>query len=608
MIRYFRRLSFGKKILSSYILFISISCLLVFIYYIKSMEVTKQENYNNMFQLGEQISLNTDILVSNMDRIRFIHLIDDKIKPVIRSENKNKEIDRLLEEQEYIERAIKHMANMNQFILRVTIVNEYGDIYSNVSTEQEEYLKRLAPVVESQDWTDKNKVYYTGVNTEKISQNPYKIVTSISKMYDIDRQCIGTIYIDLNYTQISTLFNHLFERKEMKTAFLVLDTQEELMYVSPNIREGFWEQMDQNEREKLHNACQDEEVLGGKKRITLTLDGEKCSATAEENSITNWKVVVYTPLRAVYADGIRNMIGILTAMAVVLSLAIVLGIILSRQISRPVTILAKAMAGADKGSVELIQEEPYFWQDEMGQLMHSYNEMGQRINESIEKIYVYQLNQKQTELKMLQFQINPHFLYNTLNTISSIAALEDIEEIVQISDSLSNMFQYNIKGSDIVPMSHEIQHVKNYLNIHTIRFPEKYQFHYEIQPEAMQCYMLKFLIQPLVENSLQHAFTKLKDENQIRLHIFLSGDSDIFIEIWDNGVGIKEEDVTMLNTELSGMDTRTLVSNVDRGIGLRNVNARIKNFYGRAYGLQIESMEEQYTVIRLKIRRMDTPV
>lgn len=608
MIRYFRRLSFGKKILSSYILFISISCLLVFIYYIKSMEVTKQENYNNMFQLGEQISLNTDILVSNMDRIRFIHLIDDKIKPVIRSENKNKEIDRLLEEQEYIERAIKHMANMNQFILRVTIVNEYGDIYSNVSTEQEEYLKRLAPVVESQDWTDKNKVYYTGVNTEKISQNPYKIVTSISKMYDIDRKCIGTIYIDLNYTQISTLFNHLFERKEMKTAFLVLDTQEELMYASPNIREGFWEQMDQNEREKLHNACQDEEVLGGKKRITLTLDGEKCSATAEENSITNWKVVVYTPLRAVYADGIRNMIGILTAMAVVLSLAIVLGIILSRQISRPVTILAKAMAGADKGSVELIQEEPYFWQDEMGQLMHSYNEMGQRINESIEKIYVYQLNQKQTELKMLQFQINPHFLYNTLNTISSIAALEDIEEIVQISDSLSNMFQYNIKGSDIVPMSHEIQHVKNYLNIHTIRFPEKYQFHYEIQPEAMQCYMLKFLIQPLVENSLQHAFTKLKDENQIRLHIFLSGDSDIFIEIWDNGVGIKEEDVTMLNTELSGMDTRTLVSNVDRGIGLRNVNARIKNFYGRAYGLQIESMEEQYTVIRLKIRRMDTPV
>lgn len=607
MIRYFRRLSFGKKILSSYILFISISCLLVFIYYIKSMEVVKQENYNNMFQLGEQISLNTDILVSNMDRIRFIHLIDDKIKPVIRSENKNKEIDQILEGQEYIERAIKHMANMNQFILRVTIVNEYGDIYSNVSTEQEEYLNRLASVVESQDWTDKNKVYYTGVNTEKISQNPYKIVTSISKMYDIDRTCIGTIYIDLNYTQISNLFNHLFQRKEMKTAFLVLDAQEELMYASPNIREGFWEQMDRDERETLHKACQDEEVLGGKKHITLILDGEKCSVTAEVNSITNWKVVVFTPLHAVYADGIRNMIGILTAMAVVLSLAIALGIILSRQISRPVTILAKAMAGADKGNVKLIQEEPYFWQDEMGQLMHSYNEMGQRINESIEKIYVYQLNQKQTELKMLQFQINPHFLYNTLNTISSIAALEDIEEIVQISDSLSSMFQYNIKGSDIVPVSHEIQHVKNYLNIHTIRFPKKYQFHYEIQPEAMQCYMLKFLIQPLVENSLQHAFTKLKDKNQIRLHIFLSGESDIYIEIWDNGVGIREEDVEILNSELSGMDTRTLVSNVDRGIGLRNVNARIRNFYGKAYGLQIESIEGKYTAIRLKISRMDTP-
>lgn len=104
----------------------------------------------------------------------------------------------------------------------------------------------------------------------------------------------------------------------------------------------------------------------------------------------------------------------------------------------------------------------------------------------------------------------------------------------------------------------------------------------------MQCYMLKFLIQPLVENSLQHAFTKLKDKNQIRLHIFLSGESDIYIEIWDNGVGIREEDVEILNSELSGMDTRTLVSNVDRGIGLRNVNARIRNFMGKHMGFRLK--------------------
>ena len=128
--------------------------------------------------------------------------------------------------------------------------------------------------------------------------------------------------------------------------------------------------------------------------------------------------------------------------------------------------------------------------------------MGKRINDSIEKIYIYQINQKQTELKMLQFQINPHFLYNTLNTISSIASLSDIEEIAKISDNLSSMFQYNIKGDDIVPVKRELQHVKNYLEIQAIRFPDKYRFSYEISPEIEQEKMLKFLLQPLVENSL----------------------------------------------------------------------------------------------------------
>ena len=95
---------------------------------------------------------------------------------------------------------------------------------------------------------------------------------------------------------------------------------------------------------------------------------------------------------------------------------------------------------------------------------------------------------------MLQFQINPHFLYNTLNTISSIAALSDIDDIVKIADNLSNMFQYNIKGDDIVPVKKEIQHVKNYLEIQSIRFPGKYQFDYTISPEVEHQKMLKFLL------------------------------------------------------------------------------------------------------------------
>ena len=122
-----------------------------------------------------------------------------------------------------------------------------------------------------------------------------------------------------------------------------------------------------------------------------------------------------------------------------------------------------------------------------------------------------------------------------------------------------------------------------------------------IEPGLEEEPMLKFLIQPLVENSLKHAFQKLREINRIDLKASRDKEN-IRIEITDNGVGMKEQTVRMLNEELADTDTQTLVSNVDRGIGLRNVNARIKNFYGKEYGIQIESREGSYTVIHILIR------
>jgi len=312
-------------------------------------------------------------------------------------------------------------------------------------------------------------------------------------------------------------------------------------------------------------------------------------------------VMAWIPRQEIYHSGMQNMLGILCAMLVLLFAAIALVFYLAGQISYPVTVLTDAMGQVDEGTVALIDENKYVWQDEMGQLLNSYNVMGRRINESIEKIYIYQLNQKQTELKMLQFQINPHFLYNTLNTVSSIAALEDIPEIVKIADNLSALFQYNIKGDDIVKVSNEIQHVKNYLEIQAIRFPGKYEFFYEISPGIHDQKMLKFLIQPLVENSLQHAFLRMKAVNRIRIRAMVDEQRNLFFFIRDNGIGMGQEQVKRLNRELADTNTRTLVNRVDKGIGLRNVNARIKNFYGKEYGIQIGSEEGQYTEIRIHI-------
>lgn len=599
---FFKKLSFRKKILSSYVLFIIIACVLIVIYCMKSIDAAESDSYAYMRQFSEQISMNTDLIVSNMDRVRFLHLIDDKVKKIIRRSENEKSIAEQLEEHDYIDRALNHMTNMNQYVLRATIINEYGDLYSNVETDNSAYLEKMKMIDNSQDWTDKHKVYYTGAYEEQIYLIHYELVTSISKIYDIDRDSsIGTLYIDLNFSKIRELLKQFTRSGKTGAKLLVFDGDQSVIYDSEGEEKEFWAQHDASETEKIKESLSGE----NEKEYILTIRGEKCVAAPVRNETTGWYVLAWMPLQEIYHSGIRNMLGILSAMLVLLMAAIVLVVYLADQISYPVTVLTDAMGQVDEGTVALIDENKYFWQDEMGQLLNSYNIMGRRINESIEKIYIYQLNQKQTELKMLQFQINPHFLYNTLNTVSSIAALEDINEIVKIADNLSSMFQYNIKGDDIVKVSNEIQHVKNYLEIQEIRFPGKYEFFYEISPSIHHRKMLKFLIQPLVENSLQHAFWKMKEVNRIWLRAMVDEQQNLYFFIRDNGVGMDQEQVERLNRELADTSTRTLVNRVDKGIGLRNVNARIKNFYGKDYGIQVKSEEGEYTEIMIHICLLD---
>ncbi len=597
---FFKRLSFKKKILSSYILFIIISCFLIGVYFLKSMENAKEESLSYMCQFSEQVSMSTDVIISNVDRIRFMHFIDDTIKYIIRRSMSDKTMAELIDENNYMERALNHMTNMNQYVLRATLINEYREVYSNVQTNNEAYLKKMEAIDSRQDWADKNKVWYTGVYEEEINLIPFELVTSISKVYDMNQEeNIGTLYIDLNFSNIRQMLDRLVESRTSRTKLLIFDKNQNVIYDSDGEEQAFWNQMNSAEESAVRHFLE----TGISKDNELVIYGEKCLVSDIWNQTTGWQIFTWTPLSDIYVSGWNNIVTIISAMLLLLVAAVFLGIYLANQISRPVLILAEAMEQVDQGKVNLLEQKEQDWQDEMGMLFRSYNEMGKRINDSIEKIYIYQINQKQTELKMLQFQINPHFLYNTLNTISSIAALSDIDDIVKIADNLSGMFQYNIKGDDIVPVGKEIQHVKNYLEIQAIRFPGKYQFEYQIAPKIEQQKMLKFLLQPLAENSLQHAFVKMKKINKICITVEEQGE-DILFRLCDNGVGMRAKQVEALNLELARTDTRTLVNHVDKGIGLRNVNARIKNLYGKEYGIQVRSEEGCYTEVRIKIRRI----
>lgn len=205
----------------------------------------------------------------------------------------------------------------------------------------------------------------------------------------------------------------------------------------------------------------------------------------------------------------------------------------------------------------------------------------------IDKISSIKLRQKEAELNSLQNQINPHFLYNTLESIRGAALYHGLPEIASMAKSLSLLFRYSISERVLVTVKEELQHLENYISIQNFRFENKFQLQYSIPPEVMNYKILKLTLQPLIENSIKHGLEMKLGKGTIRIEI-LQLNSNIKIVISDDGLGMPAKKLDELNRSLAsikGRDQGTGGSS-GTGIGVMNVNARIKLYFGNQYGLR----------------------
>jgi two-component system sensor histidine kinase YesM len=205
----------------------------------------------------------------------------------------------------------------------------------------------------------------------------------------------------------------------------------------------------------------------------------------------------------------------------------------------------------------------------------------------IDKISSIKLSQKEAELNSLQNQINPHFLYNTLESIRGAALYHGIHEIASMSKSLSLLFRYSISDRVLVSVKEELQHLENYISIQNFRFEDKFALEYNIPPELMNYKILKLTLQPLIENSIKHGLEMKLGKGTIRIEI-LSLESNIKIIISDDGLGMPQKKLEELNRALANDKSRSVDDNVrtGTGIGVINVNSRIKLYFGEQYGLR----------------------
>ena len=208
-----------------------------------------------------------------------------------------------------------------------------------------------------------------------------------------------------------------------------------------------------------------------------------------------------------------------------------------------------------------------------------------RINELLEKNKQEQIKKRELEFTALQAQINPHFLYNTLDTIGWIAALKNQPEIEQMVMELSRFFRLSLhKGDLFIPLADELGIVSSYLNIEQLRNPGKFDVSYDIQPDLMQIMMPKLILQPLVENAVKHGVSQTSRHGLITIRGYHIKD-DIYLEVTDNGLGIQNKETQLPRS----------------GYGLRNIRERIQLEYGKDYGLTIDSREQEGTTVQIHI-------
>jgi two-component system sensor histidine kinase YesM len=278
--------------------------------------------------------------------------------------------------------------------------------------------------------------------------------------------------------------------------------------------------------------------------------------------------------------------------AIFMVLAYILSIGFAASLVRPIKRLHQYMKRVEIG--DLRGNMTVDSKDEIGVLSHGFNKMVERLSELLDEIYFSKLKetemhlrQKDTELQMLQSQINPHFLYNSLETIRGMALEHDMDEISMMSASLARLLRYNVKGSSLsVSVKQEIEIAEIYLKIQKFRFEDRLDYVFDLPPWVMEEQMAKFTLQPLIENSIVHGLEHQLGTLQVKLTAERMNDHCFVIYITDTGPGIAPEKLYTLIQELESKESQ----NAQLGrIGLMNVHRRVRHIFGEQYGITIAS-------------------
>ena len=329
--------------------------------------------------------------------------------------------------------------------------------------------------------------------------------------------------------------------------------------------------------------------------LRVRLSDMDCILIWERLSVSGLILCEVLPLKniSLNPDAIRATLGLVFVSSIVIGLS--LSLLFIRYLTRPIMRLIAHMDSISSGN--FARNPDIESNDELGIIGRQINEMSSHVSDLMENRIRDEQEKMNLEIKMLQAQINPHFLYNTLDSIKWIATMQHNAVIVKVVSALSSLLKNMAKGfNEKVTVRQELDFLDNYITIEKIRYIELFDVEISVdEPSLYDARIIKLTLQPLVENSIFSGIEPSGKPGLIQIHIF-SKEQVLYISIRDNGVGISEENISRMLT-----DTSRVAKNYMSGIGLPNVDRRIKLVYGPEYGLEIDSKVGLYTCVTVSI-------
>ncbi len=416
----------------------------------------------------------------------------------------------------------------------------------------------------------------------------YYWVISLSRVVELTSNGVprsGVLLVDMNYSTITQMLDDINEANTTGQYIYLTDSDGTIIY-HPNqmqIKAGLFRE--NNEALAHYEDGINEEVFSGENRVIII----------DTIAYTGWKLVSVIPASSFTPSLTRMRYFVIMILAVMVLAVLLVNRIVAERISRPVRRLDRAIRSA--GEHDVIADEVYrngsLELNHLGQTLQEYQI---RNNQLMKDVVREQEEKRKSELDALQSQINPHFLYNTLDSIVWMIEGDHSRDAIQMITQLANIFRISLsKGHTIIPLEDELKHAENYMNIQKVRFRNSFSVRFDTDPALNRYSTVKLIIQPILENSIYYGVKNMDEDGMIIVRNWLD-ESDLYISIEDNGFGMPKEVVEHLLDE-----DRSHVRSKGSGVGLYNVHQRIRLRFGEKYGLIIESEPDVGTVVIIRL-------